>query len=245
MTQHPATIEFHGHVLNVIDHAGRRWFTAEQIGLALGYDPANARKGILKLYDRHGDEFTEADTCVVNVTTQGQARATRLFSDTGCNKLGFFANTAIAKEFRNVAAKVLTGQATSQPAPTFGRRTAGPLVTNTRRLERQVFELFVAGMGQAAIARELRCSGTAVNQMLHAKYRFSPDAGLPEVTPELIAAVAARHFEIEKAKMLIARERLAQKFLTDAHDKELAEALNGVGQQLWQLALPAPEGGAQ
>lgn len=92
--------EFNGTRLSIIDHAGKKWLTAEQIGRALGYDESNARKGVLKLYERHGDEFTEADTGVVKMTTPGGIQAARIFSDTGCYKLGFFANTARAKEFR-------------------------------------------------------------------------------------------------------------------------------------------------
>lgn len=244
--QQVSLADFHGTSVSIIDHAGKKWLTAEQAGLCLGYNEANASQGIRNLYNRHLDRFDDGDTCQLNLSWQGQMREMRLFSDTGCVVLGWLANTKGAIAFQRWAKKVLAahmaGQAAVPPrlTSTLARR---PLVA-TRRLERQVFELFVAGMGQAAIGQQLRCSATVVNQMLHAKYRFSPDAGESEVTPELIASVAARHLEIQTARLMIERERLAQKFLTDAHDQQLAEALNAVGKKLWQLALPAPTGDA-
>ncbi len=111
---------FHGQQLSIIDHDSRKWLTAEQIGQALGYSHDNARKGINKVFERHGDEFSELDTCVVKLTSQGQGRDTRIFSDTGCIKLGFFANTPRAKEFRTWASRELAGRASAVlPAPTF------------------------------------------------------------------------------------------------------------------------------
>lgn len=107
---------FNGTHLDIIDHEGKRWLTADQIGLALGYDRANARKGIVNLYNRHEDEFTVDDTCVINLMTQGQNRETRIFSATGCHLLSFFSNTSRAKEFRAWAKQVLNGQAAAPVA---------------------------------------------------------------------------------------------------------------------------------
>lgn len=109
--------EFHGTSLSIIDRDGQKWLTAEEVGRCLGYDESNARKGVMKLYERHGDEFSEADTCVVNLTTQGQGRAMRIFSAEGCVMLAMFANTPRAKEFRQWAKRVLAGQpvAVAQP----------------------------------------------------------------------------------------------------------------------------------
>lgn len=223
--------EFHGTTLNIIDHAGRRWLTAEQAGLALGYNKANARIGIQNLYSRHADEFTEADTGVINLITPGGRQDVRCFTSSGCIKLGFFASTGRAKEFRAWAAKVLDGQPAPVPAALPAARC-----TITRRIERQVFELFVAGLRQKQIALELAVSPSAVNQLLHAKYRFVPAAGAAECSPELIAAVAARHLEVEREKLLEAQERIAQKFLCSANNQPLARALDAVGQQLVPLA---------
>lgn len=105
--------DFNGTAINIIDHQGQRWLTSEEVGRCLGYDHSNARKGVWRLYERHGDEFTEADTCVVNLATQRQGRAMRVFSATGCIKLGFFASTPRAKDFRAWASKVLAGEQVS------------------------------------------------------------------------------------------------------------------------------------
>lgn len=111
---------FHGQQLSIIDHDSRKWLTAEQVGQALGYSGDRARDSINTLYKRHDDEFSESDTCTINLMSQGQRRTTRIFSDTGCIKLGFFANTPRAKEFRTWASRALAGRETAvSPAPTF------------------------------------------------------------------------------------------------------------------------------
>ena len=242
--------EFHGLSVDILDHAGKKWLTAEQIGRALGYDESNARKGVLKLYERHGDEFTEADTFVVTLTTNSRGNpTTRIFSDTGCIKLGFLANTARAKDFRSWAAKVLAGQRDRQIVPTSRHPLRGGRAVVTRALEREVLERFVAGLRGADIARELRISQATVSLMIHGKQQFSPAAGQPECSPELIAAVAARHLEIEQARIVDAQQRLAQRLRNTANNQPLANTLDRVGQHLQQAPALAllpleSEGGA-
>lgn len=114
------TLDFNGTALDVIAHEGQRWLTAEQVGTCLGYAEANAGQSIINVYNRNADEFTESDTCQIKLISQGQSRTVRLFSSTGCNKLGFFANTPCAKEFRTWASRVLAGQAVVME-PTPGR----------------------------------------------------------------------------------------------------------------------------
>lgn len=231
--------KFNGKQLSIIEHSGKRWLTAEQIGRCLGYADGNARDGILKIYERHSDEFTEADSTTVKLTAvDGKLREMRVFSETGCSKLGFFANTPKSKEFRHWAAQALVGQAPVVAAPVLdvsGRRGI------TRRIERQVFELFVSGLMQRQIAKELGISPASVNLLLRAKYQFAYWAGAPECTPELIAAVAARHLVVEQEKMLAAQERIMQTFCSSANNQQLANALDTIGQQ---LALPVLSGGA-
>lgn len=129
------TAEFFGTPVNIIDHAGKHWLTAEEAGLCLGYNPANARQGTLKIYERHQDEFTEADTFVVKLTTNplGGNPNSRIFSDTGCIKLGFFTNTPRAKDFRTWAARVLAGNAVP-PAPTSADARLDRLDANMAQL---------------------------------------------------------------------------------------------------------------
>ena len=104
------TADFNGTPVTIIERDGQRWLTAQEIGLALGYNHANARTGITNLYGRHTDEFSSADTCAIKLMAQGQMRETRIFSATGCIKLGFFASTPKAKEFRTWASEVLAEQ---------------------------------------------------------------------------------------------------------------------------------------
>ena len=100
--------EFHGEPINIIEHAGKRWLTSDAVGKCLGYAAGEERRAILKLYKRHRDEFADQDTEVVSLTTPGGVQQTRIFSDTGCIKLGFFAKTRIGKDFRNFASEKLT-----------------------------------------------------------------------------------------------------------------------------------------
>lgn len=250
MSQQLITAEFFGHPVSIIDHAGKRWLTAEQVGRCLGYDETNARTGIGKLYSRHADEFTEADTFVVKLTTNplGGNPNTRIFSATGCIKLGFFANTAMAKQFRAWAAQTLEAAApaplpaASPPMPTL------PGVRMTRHKERLAMEKFVAGEAIVDIARALQVSRSTASLVLCGKYQFSFGAGAPECSQELIAAVAARHLALEQERLAAAQERAAQRYLSTAHNQALAEALEQVGRQLQQaprLALGLPsKGGA-
>lgn len=240
------TAEFFGTPVSIIDHNGKRWLTAEQAGRCLGYAEANARQGIINIYNRHADEFTEADTCEINLISQGQTRTMRVFSDTGCIKLGFFSNTPRAKDFRTWVARVLAGQAAVPPAPTLGR-SGRPLVA-TRRLEREVFEMFVAGWGPAQIAKAKHCSCPLVTRMLRASYYFSPEAGEPEYRQELIDAVVARHVELDLAKLAADRERLRQKYRANSRNLALADGMDRAAQELESNPLfgmlASPEGGA-
>ena len=95
--------------VTLISHENRYWLTAEDVGRCLGYTAGNERQGIIKAFNRHIDEFSEEDSCVVKLATQGQMREFRIFSQTGCVKLGFFSNTPTAKQFRKWAARVLSG----------------------------------------------------------------------------------------------------------------------------------------
>jgi hypothetical protein len=105
--QHLITAEFFGAPVSIIDHQGQRWLTAEETGRCLGYGADNARKGINKLYNAHADEFTDADTCVVDLATQGQQREIRIFSLTGCVTLGWLSSTPRSRDFRDWAKRVL------------------------------------------------------------------------------------------------------------------------------------------
>lgn len=221
--------------LDVIDRNGQRWLTAEQIGLALGYAPDKSRQSVNNLYNRHSDEFTEQDTGVTVLMTPGGRQEVRVFSATGCHLLGFFANTARAKEFRVWAKQVLA----SRPEPAAPARGPSGRVLITRAMERQVLELFVAGWRQRAIAAEVGLSAAAINLLLHAKYQFSPAAGEPQCSPELLAAVAVKHLQNEQARLIEQQQRLAQRFCNSAHNQPLADQLDRIGRHLQQAAAVA------
>ncbi len=111
------TTEFMGTAVSVIDQNGKKWLTAEDVGRCLGYNEANASQGVRNLYNRHADEFTEADTCQLKLMMAGQMRELRVFSDAGCIKLGFLSNTERSKAFRTWAAKVLAREMQAAAAP--------------------------------------------------------------------------------------------------------------------------------
>ena len=96
-------IKYNDHSLTAIDRDGKPWFTAEIIGQHLGYASSNTRKGILKLYERHSDEFSGADVAVVKLGTPGGTQDTRIFSLSGAIKLSTFASTKTGKKFRQWA----------------------------------------------------------------------------------------------------------------------------------------------
>jgi len=222
------TAQFQGLDLSIIDHNGQKWLTAEQIGLALGYNPANASAGIRNLYNRHADEFTEQDTCRINLMRQGQAREVLVFSATGCHLLSFFSNTPRAKAFRAWAKEALVQGPAAQviPAPTPRRAKIN------RTVERQVMELFVAGHGQREIARLLRISPATVSLLLTAKWQFSTDAGTPECTQALLDAVANRHLQVEQERLLLQHQRMVQKFSHSANNQALAGKLDHLARHL-------------
>lgn len=245
--QHLITAEFFGSPVSIIDHAGKRWLTAEEVGRCLGYNEANARIGISNLFNRHGDEFTEADTCVINLMTQVQTRQVRIFSATGCIKLGFFANTPKAKQFRAWAAQTLEA---ATPAPTMPPPASAPALPGlkmNRHKERLLMERFVAGETIADAAKALGISRTTASLVLYGKYQFSVGSGVPECSDELIAAVAARHLAIERARLAAMQERIAQRYLQNANNAKLALALGAVGGQLQAAPRQAlgVQGGAQ
>lgn len=217
------TTKFHDTPVNIISHNGKMWLTAEEVGHCLGYNEANARQGINNLYNRHADEFTEADTCVINLMTQGQMREMRVFSATGCNLLAFFSNTTRAKEFRAWAKQVLVSAPTPLPAHLPQGRNGRVAITRT--VEFHVLTLFVQGLSQKEIARKLGISPSTSCQLLHARYRFTPDAGKDLTTPALLQAVVARHISEDRA-------RLTKKYCASAANQQLEHYLDGAGQGL-------------
>lgn len=161
MTEALIPAEFFGHPVSILDHAGKRWLTAEEVGRCLGYSDNNSGAGVRNLYNRHTDEFTEADSCRINLMRQAQNREQLIFSATGCIKLGFFANTPTAKQFRAWAAVALEAQA-PVPAPVDEPL---PAVVRSPRLEASMARM---ADSVATLADGMRTMQTQLN--VTAKY---------------------------------------------------------------------------
>ena len=100
--------DFHGYPIEIVDHNGQQWVTAEQIGIALGYPQHNARKRINRLFTRNEDEFESCDVGGVKLTTPGGVQEVRVFSASGCVLISMFSGAERAKQFRAWAKKTLT-----------------------------------------------------------------------------------------------------------------------------------------
>jgi DNA-binding CsgD family transcriptional regulator len=198
------------------------------VGRCLGYAEDKASQSINNLYARHADEFGEDDTFIIKLMTNSAGNPnTRIFSHTGCIKLGFFAATAKAREFRAWAARVLAGEAS---APVIA---AGASIRVTRAVERQALELFVAGQSYKQIAHALGISVATVSLLVNGKYRFHPAAGPAQTSPALIEAVVARIAEREQM-------RIAQQYCVSMTNQALAAALDQMGRRM--LAQLGAEG---
>lgn len=165
--------------------------------------------------------------------------------------MGFTGQQAALWKERYIAAFNKMEQALRQAvapgvAPVPGVR-ALPGLKMTRQKERIAMEMFVAGHNAGEIGKAIGVSRTTACLALYGKYQFSPGSGAPECSAELIAAVAARHLTLEQERLAAAQERAAQRYLSSANNRALANALESVGHHLQQapaLALTAlPKGG--
>ncbi|MDI6752810.1 MAG: Bro-N domain-containing protein [Thermodesulfobacteriota bacterium] len=101
--------EFEGMQLAVIEQDGEEWFSAEDIGKALGF--SEPRKNVLKIYERNRDEF-EGLRRVVNLTTwlkSGGKLPYRFttFNPQGAYLLAILARTPKSKALRRWLAKFM------------------------------------------------------------------------------------------------------------------------------------------
>jgi len=95
----------------------------------------------------------------------------------------------------------------------------------TRTVERECREMFVDGLSLGQIGHYLGISKTVASRLENGKYRFGPDAGVDETTPQLVAAVTARHVADEQ-------ERIAERFCASAANQSLVQAMDVAGQRL-------------
>ena len=99
--------EFQGTELVVVEHRGEEWFTADDIGRALGF-AGDAGKAIRKIHERNQEEFEGLSVDVKLTSTDGKRYTQRIFNAQAAVKFGFFAKTKRAKAFRHWASRFLT-----------------------------------------------------------------------------------------------------------------------------------------
>lgn len=172
-------------IVSIHDHQNRFWLTAEDVGRCLGYGQGNERKGITTLYNRHVDEFLPEDSTVVKLTTVDEKqRYVRVFSKTGCIKLGFFASTKTAKDFRTWAARTLAGG--SSEAARLQQLQAAYLSANPEAA--RLLRYLQMDLNHAEIGRLLGVSGQTVRDRLKKLSAF----GLADYAPNEKLARAGR-----------------------------------------------------
>ena len=224
--------------------AGRRWLTARDVGLCLGYAEARASDSINTLFHRHADEFGPEDSLTIKLmgNPQGGNPNVRIFSHTGCVLLAMFANTPRANDFRAWAKRVLAGrEAAALPAaPVL------PAPRVTRRVERLILEGYVRGQSQKQLAREYGIATATVSMIIGARYRFAPGAGADETTPALWEAVAARKIAQQARQLAALCASRANLGLAAAHERRAGPMLNALERAMAapaaQPALPGLEG---
>lgn len=111
----PASVEFSGANLSIIDHNGQPWLSAADLSRGLGYADTSA---VSRIYARHEAEFSEEMAGTVKLTGPGNLGEipVRIFSPRGCHLVAMFAHTEKAAAFRRWVLDVLEGLATP-PAP--------------------------------------------------------------------------------------------------------------------------------
>lgn len=94
----PATVEFSGASLSIINRDGQPWLSAADLARALGYQRGDF---VTKLFRQHADEFTPGMSDNVESSFSGNLRTQqRIFSPRGCHLIAMFARTSRAKAFR-------------------------------------------------------------------------------------------------------------------------------------------------
>jgi len=90
--------------LAVIEHQGEEWFTAQDIGRALGFADKDS---VHEIHRRNLNEFEGLSTTLKVRALDGKDRKQRVFNLQAVQKFGFFAQTPRAKAFRHWASKLM------------------------------------------------------------------------------------------------------------------------------------------
>jgi len=200
MNQSIITADFYGTSIAIIAHEGRRWLTAEQVGLALGYkDNHGISTGAL--YNRNKRLFRKGDTIVISLAINSSlSRPCRLFSESGCVKLGCLSRAKRADEFLVWAARGLKGRRMGkeescciEPLSAKKERLADTLchiehlkpngkgtVKITREIEGVVLWMRERGHSHREIGRALRISAATAQLLERGKYPLSKEEAARE-----------------------------------------------------------------
>jgi len=234
MSEFPASLDFQGTRLSIVDHQNQPWLTAQDVARALGY--AHAKK-IHALYERHKAEFTNDMQGVTETVTPSGRQMTRIFSARGCHLLAMFARTQNAAAFRRWVLDVLEGCVLA-PAAAAVAPADRVLTDSAYRLEAQQFAqstldqyraLLPAGVPAPAwdlaaerrLADGLLAAALAANRWLmsvdhNQRLQLSPvpreSAVIDPKNPEAMATIMNEYVPVELLPQLvqIGVERLAR-----------------------------------
>lgn len=107
------TLTFQNTNLSVINQHNQTYFTANDLGLALGY--VDAIRAVKQIYDRNADEFTAEMTALIEMPTAGGIQKVRIFSLRGAHLIAMFARTKVAKAFRKWVLDILDKEVARRP----------------------------------------------------------------------------------------------------------------------------------
>lgn len=144
--------------------------------------------------------------------------------------MGFTGKQAAEWKEKYIAAFNLMEQTLRGQYLTTKPRAKRPKVNRTT--EREIMQLFVAGMSNGQIRKELGVSTSTISQILSAKWQFADNAGEPECTPELLEAVVQEHLKREQNKIQDQHQRLVNKLSHSQHNSDLAGKLDRLSKHL-------------
>lgn len=108
------TLTFQNTTLSVINQQNQLWLSTSDIAKALGYSRPDL---VLRVYDRHQDEFTPNMTALIDMQTNGGMQKVRIFSLRGCHLIGMLSHTKVAKDFRKWVLDILDKEVSQNIQP--------------------------------------------------------------------------------------------------------------------------------
>lgn len=175
----PATLEFSGTKLSVVELGGVPHLAARDLAKALGYADDRA---IHRIYRAHASEFSVGMTVVVELTTTSGEKGTRVFSPRGCHLIAMFSRTKPAARFRRWVLDVLEALApapiSANPAAPGMLRLGSPAHMEADRVARDWFtrakDAANAGGVMPAFNQKV-LEGLVLEQLEHARFLVTFD----------------------------------------------------------------------